>query len=316
MKMKRETTRRIFIFTIIGLFLFGMMGGAVAEKGECNFNDECVELYAGFTGDNEIIKCIDTECVTIPIKEDQLKEDGFFQKRWGVWFSWVDVWLRGATLEELQSEKLGISKSILKWGLLALIVILFYAGLSQLSSGSHSGLGNPLVKFIIAIILGFFTTFFITTKELLTAMQGFSAAGIALTVFLPLIALLLFTLVVTSGGNPSGILMQKILWIAYGFFLFIKTGWLLLLQNGWVKDSFFGAKVAQTTIDSAKDLDLFVLWTLFIVSIATIIIMGWGNRHISALILKMKSDADIQSKQSELQRASAHQKLQSEALGK
>ena len=70
----------------------------------------------------------------------------------------------------------------------------------------------------------------ISKEEIITAMTSYTALGIALIVFFPILVLGFFTLVVASKASPMGIFIQRILWLIYSVYLFIKAGTVAFLK--------------------------------------------------------------------------------------
>jgi len=127
--------------------------------------------------------------------------------------------------------------------------------------------------------------------------------------------------------NSCGIYFQKIAWVIYSVYLFIKTAGLLVIKyeggGGMLQSPFdsssgvLGNIVAgivslvkpliKPLIPDPKEAGLLLslystqmLGLLMIVSIAIFIIMVLGNDHVTAWLLKSREDAAIQAYKSGL----------------
>jgi len=141
----------------------------------------------------------------------------------GSWFcSRMAQWEPGV---DWKNGDLGAIAIFLKYIFLVLSILLVYSALAYGKFPESAGL-----RIAIAIVVGFLITFMISTSEVLTAMTSYSALGITLIIFFPILILGFFTLVVASKASPMGIFLQKIMWVIYSFYLFIKAGAMLLLK--------------------------------------------------------------------------------------
>ena len=250
--------------------------------------------------------------------------------------SWLDkkyqLWVKGVKISELttkdgkiDSDQVDSIGAIIKWAILALIVLLIYSALAFVKFPESATL-----RLIISIVVGFLATFFITTEELITAMQSYTALGIAMTVFFPIMILGFFTLVVASKANPIGIYLQRILWLIYSIYLFFRAGILLLLKNAYnVFDAagkttltagtktywgFINVNLTQGVINSLEKYDTTMLITLVVVAIAVFIIMVISNKPIIAWFAKEKREAEIEGQKATIARSKAYDKARSEAM--
>ena len=241
----------------------------------------------------------------------------------GLW-NYIEIWLKGGELSAMGN--------FIKFMVLFLIVLLVYSALSFAGFPTKKdGTGSPVLQFIIALIVGIIATFPLTNQELVTMLTSYKALGIALTVFFPILILGFFTLVVASKANPMGIFLQKIIWVIYSVYLFIKTGALFLamqyvkVQNGtvvllkpgegmpeWLKPFLPGTKEEIAKVLSENDTTM--LFILLITSIAVFVIMVLGNKYVEAWLEKEKRDADVAAAQDTAERAVRKQKLDAKAL--
>jgi hypothetical protein len=236
----------------------------------------------------------------------------------------LDIWLKGG--EGTSAEDLG---ELLKWLVLILVIILIYSALSFVNFPE-----NGIAKIAIAIIVGFLATFLITTAELLTSLQSYTALGVTLTLFFPIMILGFFTIVVATKGNPVGIFLQKIMWVIYSVYLFIKTGILYLFKLYYVTNPKPGIKfpaywpkglkefgvdlmskfATNETINSLGRYDAGMLLTLLISAIAVFFIMVPGNKIVRTWFAQQKIDAEIESKKAKITRSDARDKINAKAM--
>jgi hypothetical protein len=143
------------------------------------------------------------------------------------------TWLGG-----LNSTNLDLSGELIKWLFLVLIIVLIYSAFSYAKFPENAGL-----RVLLSIVTAFLATFLLTQAELFTAIQSYSAMGVALIIFLPILILAFFTMIVASKAAPFGILLQKVLWLVYAVFLLFKTMTLWILvqcqTNGGCENSSF-----------------------------------------------------------------------------
>jgi hypothetical protein len=236
------------------------------------------------------------------------------------WRDKCQIWLTGFESDKANMTELG---QIIKWIFLFIIVIMIYSGLEFGKFPEQAWL-----RWVMAILVGFLATFFITTKELLTAMQGYTALGITLAVFFPILILGFFTLVVATRANPIGILLQQIMWIIFSFWLLIKTWilWALLNpdkgeivevgQNISILFNFTKIEVTQGLLTMAQNSDKTMLLTLMVTAIACIVIMVISNKPIIRWIGHEMTEAKKDAYSTELERSRAVTKANAQQLEK
>ncbi|MFH1425527.1 MAG: hypothetical protein ABIG28_02235 [archaeon] len=211
-----------------------------------------------------------------------------------------------------------------QWYVLILVIILIYASLSYANFPD-----SPVLRWPISIIVGLLATMLITTPEILAALQSYKALGITFLLFVPIIILTFFTFAVASKVNPFGIIVQRIAWLIYSVYLFIKTGTMLLLKwyaskaganlSGLVKEGtfthqlvtfFLGEDFAKTALAGG---DTLILVILFIVSIAVFWIFVLGNKKVTEWFVRERRSADITKYQDTAERAKAARETDAEA---
>ena len=239
-----------------------------------------------------------------------------------------------------QTENYGVIGVLLKYIFLFLIIILIYSALASAKFPK-----NVFLRFLIAIIAGFLVTFMISKEEIITAMTSYTALGIALIVFFPILVLGFFTLVVACKASPMGIFIQRILWLIYSVYLFIKAGtvaWLKysMTTNGVVESFDIAATEGQAAskvlqygngkvvspiiqffvgknvdvLNSFENADNTILIILFVVAIAVFVIMVVSEKPIIAWLAKEKIEAEVEAQKSTIERSKAYDKARAEAM--
>lgn len=256
----------------------------------------------------------------------------FFKGRYNLWKG------GSASLSDpTQKEQVGVT---LRWMLLVLVVILVYSALASANFPE-----STFLKLLMSVVVGFLATFLITTQELLTTIQSYTALGMTFSIFFPIMILGFFTSIVVTKGNPTGIYLQKIMWLIYSVYLFLKTLALYILtQATW--DSAKGAiiipdwasylspiikpfyaqfsaagktkeAVATELLNFVKSsYDTTILYLLLIVSIAIFVICVLGNKIVVAWLAKEKMDAEVQAQKEMIGRSHAYDKVRSEEMQK
>lgn len=135
----------------------------------------------------------------------------------------VAIWETGLT-----DANYGLIGNLLKYLVLILVIILVYSALMYVKFPESNSL-----KLLLAVVIGVIATFAITSAELLSALHSYTAMGVTLILFFPILILGFLTIMVASVANPFGIFLQRIMWLIYSIYLFIKTGLLLLVRLYW-----------------------------------------------------------------------------------
>ena len=201
----------------------------------------------------------------------------------------------GLVGERIQTFTQFDTETILAWFILGLVILLIYSALSSVGFPESAGLRWP-----VAIIVGFIATMFISSEEIIAAMLSYQALGITLIVFFPLVILAFFTFTVASKANPFGLVLQRVAWIIYSIYLFIRTG--LALGAAYTGDRDPASSPFLGLIKRMSDFfgtgasasgDTTILMILFIVSIAIFFIFVFGNKKITEWFMKERRHADL-----------------------
>jgi len=82
---------------------------------------------------------------------------------------------------------------------------------------------NFWLKFILAILISFLATAYLTPSEVYVMLIAYSAMGFVLGALIPFAILIFFSLEVGKVQNPTGKLFIKLVWFAFIIFLVYKT---------------------------------------------------------------------------------------------
>jgi len=222
------------------------------------------------------------------------------------------IWEQGMSIDSTNVNFIG---AMTKYLILLLILILIYSALAFANFPENAGL-----RMTLAVIGGILSTFLITTKELITGLISYSALGVTLFTFFPILVLGFFTLVVATKANPIGIFLQRIMWLIYSVYLFIKTGVLayaMSLQDpaeSAIVKFFVGNDISQTANGISPDVTMLIV--LLVVSIAVFIIMVLGDKPIVAWLAKEKRDSEREAQKAMLERSHAYDKDRADMIQK
>jgi len=237
------------------------------------------------------------------------------------WKSRCTLWLGGLD-RNLGENDITIIGQMLKWILLFIIIILIYSAFNAAGFPEKT-----LLKIILSIVVGFMASFLITTRELLTMMQGYTALGVTLGVFLPFMILGFFTIMVAKSMNPIGIYLQKVVWIIFSVYLLIKTwtlwsfideanaGTLNVGQAYNVNILFFKipVKITQSMLNMVNNSDQTILLALAIASIASLFIM-LSNKLVIRWFAKEELDAAVQAESNKIRKSNAYDSIRAQEL--
>jgi hypothetical protein len=237
----------------------------------------------------------------------------------------MDFWLHPEKNKD--TEKTG---AFLKYLFLLLVIMLVYSSLSYADFPKGTS-----VKIITAIIVGFLATFAITTKELLTVVQSYTALGMTLSIFFPIMILGFFTMVVATKGAPTGIFLQRIVWLIYSVYLFFKRlvvfiisqstasgtglvlpGWAILFKP--LVDQFVATFKDTTELTNfiSSNYDTTTTYLLLLVSIAVFVICVLSNKMVVAWLAKEQNESAIEARKRDVELSRARDKINAEDMRK
>jgi len=218
----------------------------------------------------------------------------------------IDLWFKGLGDSENQAD-FGAIGDFAKVSFLVVIIILIYSSISFVNFPE-----NMALRMVLSLVIGVLVTFLMTSQEFLATLQSYKALGVTLSLILPVVILTFFTFVVATKVNPLGILLQRITWIIFSVFLFVKTGALLLVkyENNWgpTVQSFLTVLIGDTNAIEAAKLaagDATILVTQMALAIGVFIFFVVKNEMTIHWLANEKRNADIEKAKDTSKRAKA-----------
>ncbi|MCF7800328.1 hypothetical protein K9M16_05005 [Candidatus Babeliales bacterium] len=196
---------------------------------------------------------------------------------------------------------------------LLLLVVLIYSIFGYVNFPENSG-----IQFLIAIILGFLSTYALSAAEVSTFLLSYSALSTAIILFFPILIIGFFSYVAVMKDNFFAVFSQKILWLIYSLYLLLSSGLTLLLKNASIlglETGKWGGFFAffDFNIKTAGNYSSTILVIQFIVAIAVFWIFVLRNKTILNWIAGEKKDWDLSKMQERLERAGALEKARADA---
>ncbi len=311
--------KRIFALLFISLIFLSLISGVFADYCQGSAGNK----LAGYNEAGCITQSgtwIREDSPTTSATGDVTSRTEELKKEYGLndfFASRIATWELGALGDQ------GLAGTTLKYLVLALVILLIYSALTYANfPDTFAGSGGAVTRLLISVIVGLLATFAITTNELLAMLQSYTALGITLTLFFPIMILMFFTIVTARAASPIGIFGQKIIWIIYSVYLFAKTAIYLIIANkymilrmeaGWIKDTvdFF---MGEKTVDAIQTLDPVILTIMLITSIAVFIIFVWRDDAVIAWVAKEARDSELEAQKSMLERSHTYDKLRAEEM--
>ena len=190
-----------------------------------------------------------------------------------------------------------------KWFFLVLVIFLIYAGLSYADFPD-----NVAIRWGMSLVVGLLATLLLTKEELLAAMLSYSALGVSIILFFPILALGFITFAVSLKVAPFGILLQRVLWVIYSVYLFIQTLGFLIIRWVYTPDYALVGPMEPSAIDplmnfifgpefikrASESGSSTILIVLLVVSVVVFFIFVVKNQGLVAWISKEMREADIQ----------------------
>lgn len=137
--------------------------------------------------------------------------------------SWIQAYEKGQ----------GVSVVLIKYLFLVMIIMLVFAAFSYVGFPE-----NAAARMILTVIFSILATILIDPNELVSIVRSYTAAGIALSLIIPIIALGFITFAVAVKVSAIGIVMQRILWAFYSVYLFVSAGGAWLITKTQTSDNF------------------------------------------------------------------------------
>jgi len=347
--MKKETTLKLGVLLLISLFLLPLFSNFVfGYKGqECNPNniisncatgEKCVmdstgvSSLAGFceksgsitqpTPTPPHLKTSKSDTDTkVPYEQLYLISKLFYdnpdpKNQWLP--KWENAWFSGDTLDTKNG-------GIVKYFALLLVVLIIYSTLKYVDFPE-----GGISKIAIAIIIGLLSTFAITTNEIITLLNSYTALGVTVITIFPILILSFFTLVTIEKGKAGGLFFSRIIWLVYGGYLLIKAAipWLIKFFGNWgyTQDStgkvtelsgifsgFITASDFQKIIESESNMMLFILT---IVAIAILWIAIFHFKWIIEIVAREKLNAATEAATIRKEKSRAYEEANAKQIDK
>jgi hypothetical protein len=253
----------------------------------------------------------------------------------GKFFEWIKGSL-SKTLNVWKDPSDGSTKpddALMKILFLCLVVLLIYSALAYANFPDSFGGGSGFVRFLLSLVTGILATLYITPKEVFSLMQSYTALGVALITFFPIMILLFFTIVVARKASPIGIFSQKLLWLGYSLYLFFRSLIITILVSTCKVDtasksltcdksgvfaSFVEFFYRDTTYlnQIVTSGDTMISFVTLIVAIGVFVIFVLSGKPVVAWMQKEARDAEIESQKMMLERSHAYDKARAEQMQK
>jgi hypothetical protein len=208
---------------------------------------------------------------------------------------------------------------------LILIAVLIFSALKSANFPDNVG-----AQIAISIVVSFLAVVYITPNEFFGIMQSYNALGIALSVFLPVLILIFFTLVVGQKA-PFAIVFTKFLWAIFSIQIFWK-GLIALFgpqlkiyfASITVKGATEGSKVASTfwtkiagssllTLPGGKAVDPIVAVALMVGG-AVLFFIGVMSNKWQEYLREQVTEAQIDNYQDKIKKSMGFVKSNAEAV--
>jgi len=307
--LSKGSVNKVFVLVLIGIFLISLMGGVFAQA----INPAADEAASGrdtIVGGGTDPAAGTGETTTKPKKTpishtfakfffESNRETTFPEDSKLTFLGSVTDWQLFEIF--MNPGDTGAVAEFVKLMILLLVIILVYSALTQVQFPDQATL-----RVLIAVIVGFISTVMITQSEILAIMTSYTALGVTMALFFPILILAFFSFVVAVKVNVMGILVQKIMWIIYSVYLGIQALALLIIK--WAGAE--GIAGIDVTVSESST----ILIILLVAAIVIPIFFVRENDHMITWIAdtKRSTDLDIALKDKH-KRAEANVKQHAEA---
>jgi len=114
-----------------------------------------------------------------------------------------------------------LSVNVAKWLFLLLVAIVIFNVLEFIPL---LGGGKGSLRWLVAFIVSFLGTAYLTPSDIYTVLAGYGAMGLVVGAIIPFIILMYFSIKLSKDGeSPGGILFSKFMWIVFIVFLVWKV---------------------------------------------------------------------------------------------
>jgi len=228
--------------------------------------------------------------------------------------NWLDEGVKSLFDVFIDPTNSSIQEEFSKILILALLIVLIYSALGTANFPENAGL-----RFILAIIVGLLGTIYFSSSEIISIMESYKAMGLAITLFFPILILAFFTYFTATKGRAAGILSQRILWIFYSVYLFVRLVGLMVVR--WfgeaLNENTSVLKVIQFLFgtsgyeDAANAGDPIIMIMLIVAAITVFWIFVIGNQTVVSFLMAEQSEADAKVLEDEIKRQDAKRKAES-----
>ncbi|MDP3881669.1 MAG: hypothetical protein Q8Q31_02205 [Nanoarchaeota archaeon] len=112
-----------------------------------------------------------------------------------------------------------LSVNIAKYLFAILLALVVFSILGFVPTIGNQG---TVVKGLIAAIVAFLATAYLTPSDIYTALASYGALGIVLGAAIPFVILAFFTIQMSQSGQAGGVVLSKVIWFAFILFLIWK----------------------------------------------------------------------------------------------
>lgn len=144
--------------------------------------------------------------------------------------------------------------TIVKYLFLIMLTLFIGSVLNFVGFPGGSGKGSKFLQFLLALIISFLATAFITPMEVFTLLTSYEALGMALVSIIPFLIILFSSATLLAGPigemNVGKIMMEVVLWFAWSAFLLYRliklwaiNGIASILEGGIVMLVVFAASI-------------------------------------------------------------------------
>lgn len=217
---------------------------------------------------------------------------------------WLQAWEKGEGIGGPD----GVSVVFIKYLLLVLVFFLVFSSIGSFFE-------NILVKTAVSLAFSFLVTLGINPTQIVSLFKSYSAAGISISIFFPIIVLGLITYNAVKKMRPEGLALQRFLWAAYSIFLFLDSAATFFNQQivkmNFPFANFFSNIFASFGVGTQGDTT--ILFINMIISVSLFYFMVLKADSFMRKLAEMIRESDLAAKEDAIKRADADIKQRAEA---
>lgn len=266
------------------------------------FNEENGEEYSA----GEALDLLDTGRASIQggssFTDDGSLAELFSLKAGDNLASWITAYEKGQ----------GVSVVLIKYLFLVMIIMLVYSAFSYVGFPE-----NGAARAILTVVFSILATILIDPNELVAIVRSYTAAGIALSLVIPILVLGFITFAVAVKVSSVGIVMQRIMWAFYSVYLFVSAGgaWLMSkTEAGSIIYKAFAFLGGKPAVGGAFGDNTIILLIEFAASIIIFFTLVLNNRWFVDLLIEDVRQAKITKSGDITKKAKAREKQLAESL--